>query len=484
VQPATNTIKFTVSWDNGWRSSILNNWDAAWVFLKYYDPQLLSWENVNFTNTGNSIPSGYTVAMGVSGGSINVGVFLYRSASGSGATAITDVELGIPAQRATGIYDIKVFAIEMVYVPQGFFYVGDGTGGSTGRYSNDATQTTPGYVGTTGITPSSLYDPICTACGGNIYQTNTTFPSGQAAFYCMKYELSQGGYRDFLNTLTYIQQVNHTASLPTSATGTAALSAANRSYLEIKTPGVASTIPAVYGCDADADNTYDEATDGEWVACNYLNWPDQAAYLHWAGLRPITELEYEKACRGIQLPIAGEYAWGNVNIAGFSYTLANQSQSSEIVSNAASSPIGNANYSPTSTNYLGPLRNGVFATATSNRISSGGSFYGVMEMSGNLYEKVVTTATAQGQGFTAVHGTGFLSSNGYALGVAGWPGYTAGTSSVDGTTAATGLILRGGYFQGLINHQRVSFRDAAFLIAGTDVARQLFSGIRGGRTAP
>ena len=37
-------------------------------------------------------------------------------------------------------------------------------------------------------------------------------------------------------------------------------------------------------------------------------------YLDWAGLRPMTELEYEKICRGPSAPVAGEYAWGSTTI--------------------------------------------------------------------------------------------------------------------------------------------------------------------------
>ncbi|MGB2703958.1 MAG: hypothetical protein WBC81_09835, partial [Chitinophagaceae bacterium] len=68
VQSATNTIQFTVSWDNSWRSSTLNNWDAAWVFLKYYNPLALEWQSLYFTNTGNVIPSGYSADMGATSG--------------------------------------------------------------------------------------------------------------------------------------------------------------------------------------------------------------------------------------------------------------------------------------------------------------------------------------------------------------------------------------------------------------------------------
>ena len=47
------------------------------------------------------------------------------------------------------------------------------------------------------------------------------------------------------------------------------------------------------------------------MACNWLSWADVAAYLDWSGLRPMTELEFEKACRGPNAPVAGEYAWGS-----------------------------------------------------------------------------------------------------------------------------------------------------------------------------
>jgi len=476
VQPATNTIQFTVSWDNSWRSTILNNWDAAWVFLKYYDPQLLRWAQVNFTNTGNNIPAGFTASIPPD----KLGVFLYRSGSGSGTSAITNVQLGIPAQQATGIYDIQVFAIEMVYVPQGSFFAGDGVSGS-GVYSFDPG--TPGFISAGQVT--EIADPLCLVCGGYLFSLPSAFPKGYSAFYCMKYELSQGAYRDFLNTLTYNQQVNHVIAAPNSPIGTSAFMASMRSFIEIKTPGISGGAAAVYGCDADGDNIFDEPTDGEWIACGYLNWPDHAAYLTWAGLRPITELEYEKAARGILIPVAGEYAWGNANIANTQYVLTNASMASEIISNPATSPTGNANYSatvPASVN-TGPVRNGIFATATSNRISSGGSFYGIMELSGNLEERVVTSANFEGWSFNdAVVGLANLDASGYALGVSGWPGSDGNT--INGSSNAIGLILRGGSFFNFGPELRISNRTNLLLINDANTARSSTAGCRGGRSAP
>lgn len=491
VQPATNTIQFTVSWDNGWRSSILNNWDAAYVFIKFKDVDN-TWKHLNFTNVGNTVPSGFTADFT---SPQYVAVLLHRSATGSGTTTITNAQLGIPAARATGIYDIKVFAIEMVYVPQGSFFVGDGVSG-TGRYGVDATLAAGGQITQNGSSPG-VYDPLAVS---NLSSLNTVFPNGYNAFYCMKYELTQGGYRDFLNTLTYNQQVNHTVAAPSSPIGKAALvvtSGTNRSYLEIKTPGTASTLPAEYGCDGNNNDIFDEPADGEWVACNFTNWPDMAAYLAWAGLRPLSELEYEKAARGIQLPTAGEYAWGNANIATVVYTLTNPNQNSETVGNGASSPTGNAGYASTILNLTtnGPLRNGIFATATSNKISSGGGFYGIMELSGNLYERVVSTYLP---GFPFSQYTYFetnLSLQGYAIlnGVSpgglqpGWPGQNSLINppffyTITGSPVATGLMDRGGSWSHLSTFLRVSDRDVNLIYTNNATARDNYHGIRGAIT--
>ncbi len=60
--PTNSTIKFNISWDYGWRSNTLNNWDAAWVFFKYYDPYYLggSWRTFGQTGVNNMISIGFT----------------------------------------------------------------------------------------------------------------------------------------------------------------------------------------------------------------------------------------------------------------------------------------------------------------------------------------------------------------------------------------------------------------------------------------
>lgn len=474
-----NSIKFDLSWENSWRSNVLNNWDAAWVFIKYFDPQFQNWRPVKFTGFNDIISPDYDVSRPPDG----LGVFIYRYFPGGGSNTITNIELGITPQQATGIYDLKVFAIEMVYVPEAAFYAGDGVSGYS--YKTQFNFSSPGF--NQGYPLDQITDEMCAPLGGSLSLVSADFPNGFNDFYYMKYELSQGGYRDFLNTLSYSQQVNHVTALTGATPGTAALSNSARNYIKIVSPGnPLANIPAVFGCDADGDNIYDEATDGEWVACNFLNWPDEAAYLCWAGLRPITELEFEKAARGIQVPVPLEAAWGTVTTGNLAYLLVNPSQSSETVSVIAPNQAGNVNYQVTTplAQYSGPMRNGIFATSTSNRITSGGGFYGNMELSGNLWERVVTTATTQGLAFRGSHGHGWLSQSGWPVLLEDWPGYNIVTSSIDGSVNATGLIKRGGSWETPYADLCINLRTLSHLIIDPDYTRRPGFGCRGGRTAP
>lgn len=468
-------LKFDVSWENGWRSGTLNNWDAAWVFAKY---KLVEgqWQHIYFSLANNIIPAGFSVSQPAGG----EGSFLYRNTAGSGTTTITDVRLGIPQNISQGIFDIKVFAIEMVYIPQAQFYLGDGSGAGNYTFATSNTYLTPALVDNENV-GANIYDG---RAGGMLNILPAAFPKGYNAFYSMKYELSQAAYRDFLNTLSYTQQQNHTSNAPSSAVGTAALIAANRNYIEVKTPGVSLTnIPALYGCDAGGNNVFDETNDGEWVACNFLYWQDQAAYLAWAALRPTTEFEFEKMSRGILPPVNGEYAWGNTTVFATPYTLTSAATTSEVASNA-STTVANANFPLTNpvTPNNGPLRNGIFATATSDRVTSGGGFYGVMELTGSLNERCVTSANTYGRVFNGEHGNGMLNANGYAV-LSTWPGYNASSSSVDGLNEDWGVIHRGGSFS---NTLYISSRASYFAPPAIQNLRTSHStsGCRGVRIAP
>lgn len=476
VIPNSNQIQFDISWENSWRSDVLQNRDAAWLFIKYKDIDG-NWKHLDLTNTNNAVPVGYAATIPAD----NKGAFLFRSVSGNGTSAISGVKLGIPAQFALGVYDIRVFGIEMVFIPAAPFWAGDFATSTNSYRVIPSTSTLPILVtGPNVLGPTDIYDPIA---GQRLMDLVTGFPKGRDSFYCMKYEVSQGAYRDFLNTLNYTQQVSRTTFFPNSAVGAPALANTtgdHRSFIEIAVQGIFNTTPAIYGCDANNNNVFNEADDGEWLSCNYLSWPDLAAYLSWACLSPMTEMQYEKICRGPLQPVPGEYAWGTDQVTGNIYSLLNAGQTNETIANGAvNANEGNALYRTTNASIFGAIRNGIFATASSNRISSGGSFYGVMEMSGGSVERVITTANTQGRSFDGSNGPGSVNQNGNSAGNSSWPGVTTTNFEIDGTKSALGLMWRGGSAFFLAADMRVSDRNN--IIANTDNSRDSDKGGRGVR---
>ncbi len=483
--PGNIQVKFDLSWDNSWRVNVgPSNYDGVWVFFKYKQPGG-DWKHITMTGSNNVIPANFDVYQTTD--FLKAGAMIYREPTnlGIGSVSVVNIKLGVINTLPYDI-DLKGFAIEMVFIPaptltRTFFGDGDGVSESFNAFhytDNTATNTS---VLPMKCDANSYDDAELETDGMYIYSNDTiqtTNPLGSLdpfptmkAIWCMKYEITQAAYRDFLNTLSYDQQDTRSLNAPNSAIGTGALttSGTNRNYIEIKTSGIANTTPAVYGCDASGNNVYDEAADGEWLACGFLTWPDVAAFLDWSGLAPMSEFQFERICRGntsagSQPAILGEYAWGTNTIFNSAYTLSTPFTSSETASNASPS-LGNGscfNNSPS-----GPMRSGIFATGSSNRVTSGASFYGVMEMSGNVMEYVISVGTVAGRSCRNLpNGNGTISSLGnaqlpippvppYDLNDGGaWPGLEGNNSSgVTNTcsgacevTASAGIVTKGGSY--------------------------------------
>lgn len=474
-------VKFNLSWENSWRTNLgPQNWDAVWVYVKYRVSGG-NWQHANLSNSGHSTHSGYslTPALVTPGSAFNAstnpaaGVFIYRDSYGFGATSLSNVELkwmyvgdGL-ADDAT--VDIKVFAIEMVYVNQGAFNAGGGGGSSsftpTDITTADATAAPSGTAGTiVAGAPTGGYP------SGQTAPSSSSWPNGFSAFYCMKYEISQQQWVDFMNTLSYSEQATISsvgANAPNASAGSTFSTSSpltTNNGVKIMTSGTASTVPAVYACDLDNDGNYNEGNDGGNMAMGHITYINLIAYLDWSALRPMTELEFEKACRGGITPVSGGFAWGT-NTATALTSVNNFGTDSSTIGNTGANCNYNSGLSP-----LGTTRVGLFAYSASGvRVSAGATYYGIMEMSGNVWERVIVIGGTGGRAYTGLHGNGELSSG--AADVANWP-----------STAVTGSVGRkGGSYSSAGSPCTVSDRSQT---SETLSGRTATIGGRGVRTAP
>jgi len=230
-------------------------------------------------------------------------------------TAVWDLAAaeGITKDNA-GKVQIRGVGIEMVYVPEGAFYVGRGNGPiapyagkgrggmelnwlykHTGKPSDTAAPLPfkfnigDLYIWGVGVTradppPYRIESEAAIPTGtkkGALWAVDiapedggeiaAAFPKGHAAFYCMKRAYPTAAqYADFLNTLTHAQ-------------------AKPRFYerghgMAIQRSGVSPHF------------TYSAPKPDQRVP--WMSFTDGAVFAAWAGLRPMTELEYEKCVRG------------------------------------------------------------------------------------------------------------------------------------------------------------------------------------------
>lgn len=235
---------------------------------------------------------------------------------------------------------------------------------------------------TVGATDGCLCHLTSTYAGDKQGPIPAAYPKGYNSFYCMKYDISQGQYADFLNKLTSNQCKTRYNQI-----------ALTQHYT------LEGLWPEISASKADR-------------ACNYLSWADLAGYLDWAALRPMTELEFEKACRGPERPVANEYPWGTTKYV----TLTSRDESAgsghetALPTNANVAPL----YVVTLLWDLGPCGWGFLRVRVRHAKESGSGYYGVMDLGGSVTEPVISAGHATGRAFTGVHGDGQLSATGNA----------------------------------------------------------------------
>ena len=121
-------INFDVTWDNSWRT-VTNeaNYDGAWVFAKFRKKTSNTWQHATIAITGMTMPAGSFIKTAADG----KGVWIYRGSTGTDFTGnvnYTGAKLqwnyGVDGVLNTDSVEIRLFALEMVYVPSGAFSLG------------------------------------------------------------------------------------------------------------------------------------------------------------------------------------------------------------------------------------------------------------------------------------------------------------------------------------------------------------------------
>ncbi len=486
-RPSSNTVvvEFDVSWENSWRTKI--NHDAIWLTVRLYNPsgspldkKLCQISSTGLNPSGTSMGSNTDLEIEIPPD--KYGAFLRPSSYGVNATvASTDVQLTIDYSScgfsSSDTVQAALLGIEMVYVPEGAFYAGD-YNGSTAALNEGSSDSDPWYISSEsaiGVTNAISNGYRYVSAGntgeevtGASFTVAAGFPKGYGAFYAMKYEINEGQWVEFINALP-------------SADARANRDITDALHKNMDTVVYRNTV----NC---SGSPLTCSTTRSSRALNYLTWMDLAAFLDWAALRPMTELEYEKMARGSLLPVSGEFAWGSTSIIAAETISGSPEDGAETIGTSGA----NVNYnnitfsggdSGSGVSYAqGPLRNGIFATSLSTRVTAGAGYYGIMELSGNVRERSVTIGNATGRAFTGGHGDGVLSTaSGYEgnANVSDWPGTDVTVGR--GVTGADGSGFYGGGWDDQVSgaRLRISDRNEA---AKTDASAYNNAGGRGVRT--
>jgi len=412
-------VKLNISWDNAWHTA--KNHDGVWLFIKF-DTKSGWYRHAKVAKTGHRvIYNPKNIAANFEAADNQAGVFIAPNQNIRGRVDWTiEVLLDRTSIEKVKFWEAqcKIYGIEMVHIPNGGFTLGDPSEEARKHYSfyqsKGAGQAGDLYK----LTKEDQTIEVGEASGKLYYQSErtiyhgdqkgpipVTFPKGVQAFYCMKYELSQGQYAAFLNSISS-GQTYHRANF------------GGKDYYKNRGSIYFDRQTEVYI--AESPNR----------PCNYITWDDAMAYADWAGLRPMTEFEFTKACRGPEPPKANQYPWGTTNKLSLQrgVNLANELVMFNDMTEAE--------------------------LTDQNRAIFGASYYWVMDLAGSLWEKVVTIGDEKGRAFTGKHGDGRITGLGFAN-VPDWPkGFDEGGYGYRGG----GYYYHGRNYHGFNPHSPIAFR--------------------------
>ena len=359
----TAVIQFDLAWGGSWRTEV--NHDAVWVFFKFRtenDPVKGGWRHVflkadkvlNPTGYGQA-PAGAKLTFFRNKGDhawtadgdtkfdflvpvdrvpegegktreLRAGAFVRRADHGMGTvsggklTVLWDLNTCKDVKKDTKV-QILAYDVPMIYVAEGPYYLGSGgtetysfykfqaekkrgaekerisVGGGTMviHEEMDNSNEFPPYRVTssnaipTGAKPGKLWARGAEPPDGG--EIPATFPNGYKAFYAKRYPLDKSSYAGMLNLLSpeLADERYHPEGFPTHGSIGRKLIGEGLGYF--------------FSGDGSRKSR----------CMFYMCWADCATYADWAGLRPMTELEYEKSLRGPRVPEpeeCGSSFWG------------------------------------------------------------------------------------------------------------------------------------------------------------------------------
>ncbi|SCY56062.1 Sulfatase-modifying factor enzyme 1 [Flavobacterium caeni] len=442
----TLPVNLSISWENSWRTlTNERNYDGAWIIIKYKKGGSDIWRHCTLKTSGFTAAAGseIKVAPNPTDNTRGKGAFLYRAENntGIGNVAFNNNQFiwdyGIDGVADSDTVELKAFALEMVYIPAGEYWLG--SGGQESKCFTGVGSTNGAYL-VTGDHPIVIGNAdgnLNLNGGGTGTSIPDTFPNGFNAFWIMKYECSQQQYADFLNNIEATQAANMNASTSANFAGTSH-------------PNFQPMVP-------------DRAN-------NNLNYGEFASFADWSCLRPMSEMEFEKACRGVIEPFPNEFAWGTTAYTQLT-AINNIGQPIESVATEGA----NCHIKSTNGNFplSLPTRVGIFARPSgSTRALSGATYYGVMNMSDNLLEFTVFAGTPEGRVITdTVHGDGALTAS--------------GNTDISAWISPEALGVRGARFNGGAGElERGRISDRYYANTPTIGSGHVSRGIRLVRTAP
>ncbi|KAA3636473.1 MAG: hypothetical protein DWQ02_08210 [Bacteroidetes bacterium] len=392
---------FNLSWENSWKH--VRNHDAVWIFFKAL-PYDAPYRHVKVAQAGHAVVANFfndSKGMDIEVPADRTGLFISLASPYRGNIEIS-LKVALDRKDFEGLRlrgtTFKAYGIEMVEIPQGGFTLGDPSPeapkyGSfykpdkNGEFAKLVQISSEDQVLEVGKTGDLFYQAPKGYEGDQQGTIPATFPKGVAPFYIMKYEITEGQYVQFLNSLDTSQvkdRLNFEAKYYDELGGTIS---PKGGYFDTPFPG---------------------------KPCAFLSWEDAMAYADWTGLRPMTEFEFTKACRGASEPVAKEFPWG-ADEKSKVQRLPNRDGELVMLNQWTEADLYNK-----------------------RKVHFGASYYWVMDLAGSLWERMVSIGHPNGRSYTGTHGDGILSDDGIATN-SDWP---------TGEEDSGGVGFRGGGFYG------------------------------------